>query len=129
MTDKEYKAEKARINKYWDKWFRAIGLSWWTVDKIFERELNKDSPSQAATSSSNWQYRTACITFVVPVCAEQDDEKLENVVVHEMTHILAAPIQDFRDDQAREITEYTVTTIAQALMWARLAGEGKKPRK
>lgn len=128
MTDTEYKKEKARIKKVIDKFFKPLGFGWWVVDIEWDRERNEDSPSQTARTASNWQYRTARITFVVPVCAEQTDEELENIILHELSHILAAPIQDFRDDQSREITEYTVTNIAHALAYAYKAGSGEKPK-
>lgn len=127
MTDKEYRKQKARVKKFWGKWFNTLGLHWWGIDLYWQRERNEDEPSELGHTSSNWQYRTAAVTFNIPVVAEINDDKLEEAVVHEMTHILVAPIQDFRDDQARDITELTVTTVARALIWSREAGKRDKP--
>lgn len=123
MNDKKYREQRARVEKLWDKWFTSIGMGWWQVDRTFEREHKEDSYDTIAETFCNWQYRTANITFYLPVCADVDDDKLEEAIVHEFAHVLLAPLQDFRDDQAREITEHTVTTVARSIIWARRAGE------
>lgn len=130
MTDKEYYKQKARVKKYWNKWYTAIGLGWWRVDLYWNRNRNEDEPRELGHTETNWQYRTGAITFNVPECAGLDDGHLEEAVVHEMTHILVGGLHDLRDDQSREITEYTVTTIARAILWARRAGKkDTKPKK
>lgn len=123
MNDKEYAKQKARVKKYWDKWFDTIGLAWWNVNITWDRERREDRPSQLGETSSKWQYRSAHVTFQLPEIATVTDERLEECVVHEMTHILLQGIEDFRDDQATQITEYTTTTIARAIIWAREAGQ------
>jgi hypothetical protein len=123
MTDKEFNAQQKRVKKVWSKWYDALGLSWYRIDRYWNRSRNEDCADEVANTATNWQYRTAAITFNLPACVDLDDDKLEEVIVHEMSHILVGPIQDFRDDQAREITEYTVTTVARALIWSREAGK------
>lgn len=123
MTDDEYRKTKEKIQKVWDKWFKPLGLGWYRVDVEWSQYQNEDNPRTKAQTSSNWQYHTARIIFYVPEFLDDDQEDIENTVVHEMSHILCAPIQDFRDDQSREITEHTVTTVAQALQWAREVGK------
>ena len=128
MNDKQYEKERRRVRKLWDKWFRPIGLGWWQVDLNWARERDEDEPATAGMTTTNWQYRTASVTFFLPATLELDDEKLEEVVVHELTHILCGPIQDMSSDERREITEHTVTTIARSLIWAREAGEKAKKK-
>lgn len=123
MTDREFKTQRARVSKAWEKWFTPIGMGWWQVDRQSAREREEDEPATAAMTTTNWQYRTASVTFYLPACADLNDDQLEEVVVHEMVHILCGPIQDMSDDSRREITEHTVTTIARAIIWAREAGE------
>lgn len=125
MTDKEYRDQKARVKRFWDKWFTTLGLGWWVVDLYWERSRDEEHPSQLGETSSKWQYRSAAVTFNLPEIATVDDDRLEECVVHEMVHILVNGIQDIRYDQSTEITEYTVTTVARAIIWARQAGEKK----
>lgn len=126
MTDKQFEKERRRVRKLWDKWFRPIGMGWWQVDLSWARERDEDEPATAGLTTTNWQYRTAHVTFFLPSTAELNDEKLEEVVVHELVHILCGPIQDMSTDERREITEHTVTTIARSLIWSREAGEKAK---
>lgn len=122
MTDKQYAAQKKRVMQVWEKWFSDIGMGWWAVELEWSREREEDSWTTIAVTHANWQYRTGNVKFFLPTCADLSDDQLEEAVVHEMVHIMAEGIHDLRDDQAREITEYTVTTIARALIWARCAG-------
>lgn len=125
MTDKEYKIQKTRVQKFIDKWFKPIGMGWWQVDMEWNRIHAEESPTTIAITNCNWQYRTGRIEFFLPTCADLNDDQLEEAIIHEFCHILVAPLQDLRDDQSREITEHTVTTLARTIIWARLAG-GKK---
>jgi hypothetical protein len=122
MTDKEFNQQKKRVQKFWNKWFKTIGLGWFRVEVHWNRLRNEDYPDEVAHTTTNWQYRQAAVTFNLPACVDLNDEVLEEAVIHEMSHILVGGIQDFRDDQAREITEYTVTTVARAILWSREAG-------
>jgi hypothetical protein len=129
VTDKEYQTQKNRVRKLWDKWFKPLGLGWWAVDLYRERERDEEQPSQIGKTETRWQYRSAAVSFNLPIVADLDDTRLEEAIVHEMTHILVGGIHDLRDDQSREITEYTVTTISRAIIWAREAGEKSLPKK
>lgn len=123
MTDKQYETEKRRVRKLWEKWFRPIGMGWWQVDLNWSRVREEEEPATAAMTTTNWQYRTASVTFYLPSTSDLNLEQLEEVVVHELSHILCGPIQDMTTDERRDITEHTVTTIARAIIWAREAGE------
>lgn len=129
MTDKEYREQKRRVQKVWDRWYTPLGMNWWRIDCNWEREREEDSWHTIGKTYCNWEYRTANITFYLPACVDLNDDKLEEAIVHEFVHVLAMPIHDCRDDQAREITEHTVTTIARSLIWAREAGEREGSKK
>lgn len=122
MTDKEFAAQKKRVMKFWDKYFTAIGMGWWAVEVNWSREREADSSNTIGITHASWEYRQGNVTFFLPTCADLNDEQLEEAVVHEMVHIIAEGIHDTRDDQAREITEYTVTSLARAIVWAYRAG-------
>lgn len=123
MTDKQYTAQKKRVMKFWDKYFDSIGMGWWAVEVNWSREREENSPDTVGLTTASWEYRTGNVTFFLPKCAEINDDQLEEAVVHEMVHIIAEGIHDLRDDQAREITEYSVTSLARAIVWAWRAGE------
>lgn len=123
MTDAEYKVEKARVQKYLDKWFKTMGLGWFRVDMEWSREHDGET---AARTYSSWQYKTATITWFLPHLANQDDDKVEATVVHELVHVLLSGIaQNMVDDDetlSNQINEYTTELVTSALLWTREAG-------
>lgn len=118
MNDQQFKDQKKRVESLIRKWFKPIGMGWWQVDFHYERERSEQDSTTIGMTTSNWQYRTGDITFFLPTCAEIEDHKLEEAIVHELTHILVAPLQDVSSDASRDITEFTVTSIARALIWS-----------
>jgi predicted SprT family Zn-dependent metalloprotease len=131
MTDKEFDKQKARVQKYIDKWFTTLGMGWFTIDFEWTRETDGGT---AGRTTSQWQYRSATITFFLSILAEHDDDTVERTVVHEMAHVLLSGIAQnmIHDDEtlSNQVNEYTTETVTAALMWARLAGEDQlKKRK
>jgi hypothetical protein len=127
MTDKEYRLQKKRVQKYIDKWFKTLGLGWFTVDFEWCRERDNEVPSLAGMTHSSWQYKSATIIWFVPVLAEHSDETVENVVIHEFTHVLLSGLAqnqiDGNDKYAKQINEYTTEVVANAFGWSRAAGQ------
>lgn len=126
MTDKEYREQKKRVQKYFDKWYSVLGMGWYRIDRNWDRARSEDAPNEAAITSWQWQYRTASITYRLPVIAELDDDKLENVVVHEFAHILTGAMVQNAPDDNDQLKEYGTECVARALIWAREAGRKDK---
>lgn len=122
MTDKEYKAQVARIRKLWKKWGSIHGLNEQWLNLEYDRERSEDSPSEAAMTSWRWHYKHASVTFRIPACKDLDDEQLENVVVHEMAHILTGAMASAVPTEDKNLMEFSTETVARALIWAREAG-------
>lgn len=128
MTDKEYEEQKKRVKRYIDKWYDTLGLGWWRVEMIWDRAKNEDMPDEAAVTRWQWQYRTASVTWRLPILAELDDEKLEGTVVHEFAHILTGAMVQNAPEENTQLMEYGTESVARALIWARLAGQKDKQR-
>lgn len=126
MTDKEYREQKRRVKRYIDKWLKPLGMGWHRIDLEWDRERNNDLPDEAAVTSWMWQYRTANITFRLPVIKELNEEKLENVVVHEFSHILTGAMVQNQPEDNKQLMEYSTENVARALIWAREAGRKDK---
>lgn len=126
MKDKDYEVQRKRVLGYWDKWYKILAMHHYRIDRNWARERDEDVPHTLGSTTSNWQYQTASITFFLPEVMDNDDSMLEEAVVHEFVHVLISPLHDFRDDQARMLTEHTVTTLARSLVWSHEAGEKVK---
>jgi hypothetical protein len=127
VTDKDYREQKRRVKKYIDKWFRTLGLGWFSVDMEWSREKDNDT---AARTLSSWQYKNATITWFLPLLAQYDDDTVERTVVHEFCHVLLSGLaqnqQNTDESLSSQVNEYTTELVANALVWARVAGEDKK---
>lgn len=123
MTDKEYKTQKKRVQKYIDKWFNAMGLKWFRVDLVWDRERDQDSPNTAARTTTSWQYRHATVTWYMPTIVDNDDDFLEGIVVHEFVHILISPMAVVDKEADLPLQhEYATECLARAMQWVREAG-------
>lgn len=127
MNDKDYKIQKARVQKLIDKWFKPLGMGWFQVTMTWQRERDEKQPRTAAKTITSWQYRNAEIIWFVPAIPDNDDDFLEGIVVHEFTHILLAPLLavDHEDDLPLQ-HEYATECVARAIKWAREAGQKDK---
>lgn len=124
MTDKEYEKQIKRLQKVTKKWLEAMGIGWFQVDMEYLRVVDSDSSSNAAVVNTQWQYRNAHITWYLPVIAEVSDDKLNNIVVHEFTHILINPLTLVDKSEDLDIQhEYATECIARAFIWVREAGQ------
>lgn len=120
-----------------------MGLDWWTLKFIWDRDDKCDIDSAAsgggqclAHTKVFWQYIRAELTFHLPSVAEENDKHLESAVIHELTHILVNEMRwvdahtSEGDDLHHNIDheERVVTTLTQAFEWVRSEGqsEGKK---
>lgn len=126
MTDKEYSKQKKRVQGYIDKWFDTLGLGWFRVEMNWCRERKDESPNVAADTTTQWQYRFSSINWYLPVIAENTDEAVEGIVVHEFAHILIAPIAQTASEELDQQHEYATESIARAFQWAREAGAKQK---
>ncbi len=129
MTDKEYRSQKKRVEKFADKWFRTMGLGWFKVDFEWSRLENGEV---AANTLSSWQYKAATITWYLPHIAKYDDDTIERCVVHEFAHVLLSGLAQnmIHDDEtmANQINEYTTEVVTSAIMWSRIAGQEDKKK-
>lgn len=132
MNDAEYEATKARILTIFNRWQGPLGLRWWRVNLVWDREhdtAHSDSDLGGnvvsmccAVTTVSWAYLEATITWFVPACAELDDERIEYIVLHEMAHILVNEMR-WADENAGPHNmaheERVCTGLGHAFQWVR----------
>ncbi len=119
------------IKEYARKWTWRLGLRWWLVDlefydhpksirRIFATDDSEDTV--LAVVFAQWQYNTAKVLFNVPGCAKLEPEKLEEVVLHELCHIL---VNEMREGEKHH-EERVVSGLQRAFHWTErdIATEG-----
>jgi|ERR1044072_1486593 hypothetical protein len=132
MTDKQYSQQKKRVGSLIDKWKGPLGIGWYHVKLVWSRAYSEDNVRVMAVTETTWQYRQAVITWYLPTVLEETDEDfLESVVVHELCHILLAPLaaaageNDTKGD-SMDVHEYATECVAQALIHTRNSSLDKR---
>lgn len=135
MTDADYAKTKRKVEKYLDKWRDAMGLGWYHIHITWDRSYAEKRSCVGETNMNRWQYREADIIFYLPRIAEEDDKTIEQIVVHELCHVLLAPIsvnmENLNDAYQVQVNELATEMVTKALVWVRKAGEDtkKSPKK
>lgn len=94
MKDADYEKLKKRINDLVHEWRHLMKLDRMRINCTFDRSYSSEPAGMAAlTTMDRWKYLEFDIHWFLPTLAEYDDpEDLEQVVVHELVHVLLAPI-------------------------------------
>ena len=127
MTDKEYKQQKARVEKILNKWRRILGLDGHRFHFNYVREYD-DVKSAVASINALWQYKNHSINIFLPKVAEIDsDYELTEALVHEFVHVFINPFQKEDPTKAEEeILEFATQSITYAILWAYEEGKHEK---
>lgn len=109
---------KKRTSQLLLSWLKAMGLMSWHIDMIWHyTPIENVSPWASAATFVQWQYTTVVFHFCVPRLLDEED-RLEEIVVHEICHIFTEGVPDGPDgDTARR--ERATTDLQKAIMWAR----------
>lgn len=123
MTDADFENEMARIRKFYDKWAGILGLGYYSIERIYERERWDEDHDTAARTTGSWQYRLAHIRFFLPATRENDDEQLEHIVLHEICHIFLLSVAQAVPEDHEHHIEYSTENMCRALEDAYRAGQ------
>jgi hypothetical protein len=110
--NKELTGNTKLFDDYADKWTKKLGLEWWVITchycdshKFIEIENDKNA---LACCHVNWPYMTATIRVNKDHLADEKENNIETIVVHELMHIL---LNEMRDDEDTIDHEERVATI------------------
>lgn len=95
------------------RWEKRLGLATVTVRHTFLDTVNDEV---IADTNAKWEYREATIRWFLPTCATLTDAQLEATVVHELVHVLLAPMESHVKDRHGEQCEYAVESVARAFL-------------
>lgn len=129
MTDDEFEAQKERVLAALIPWLKRLGLGWYRIEHKWERDQGSRIPGSAfatgAVVETQWEYRQAQINWYLPTLALMDDEALDNLIVHELVHILCDPMQTFVPAEHKKLEEYATECLARAIIGAWQDGQEK----
>jgi len=102
-----------RISKFIDKWSWIVTSYGWKFDVCYcdttQDMPRKSNDNAVAITYPQFPYLMGTIYFSLEKVKEVDDIYLEEIVVHELTHLLVSPMHS-------DLEEYAVTTISRLIM-------------
>jgi hypothetical protein len=124
VTDAEYREQKRRVEALVREWKPLLSLNEWQVDISHCRHGFRQSDGEASrgevvimTCSVMWEYLKATITVNTPELGDLDDDSLEEIVVHELCHIV---VNEMREEENRpKHEERVVTLLGRSFRWLR----------
>lgn len=114
MTDAEFEKQKSRVELVWRKWVEVLGLNHYHIEVTYSRERSKDFEACLASSQSDWHYRQMFVFFYLPQVQSLADERLDNLVLHEIAHMLVSPIAKGTDSEKHELATENVALAIEA---------------
>jgi hypothetical protein len=120
MNDQQYETEKKKVSAVLDKWVKVLGMDYHYIKVFWERNKDEQRNHTMASTQADWQYRQMFLYFFLPRIAELDDDQLDNLILHELSHMLirsAYTVEEYSDK-----VEYAVENVAHAIEDAFNAG-------
>ncbi len=115
---------KEKLDKYFQWWINRLGLRWWKIDLRWansKREssymYHDDGTIAMMDCWADWKYMKAEITINMYEFVRQNnsDDELEEIVVHELMHILLNEMKEKGIDHEERVA----MTLQRAFLWVR----------
>ncbi|MDQ2785021.1 MAG: hypothetical protein M3Y58_08470 [Chloroflexota bacterium] len=131
-TDRVKKVIQAAVVK----WKPLMGLGHWEIHTCWYRREN-DIPKEFRPRPKrnyrgakmwvrvDWEYLEAWVNVNLPECVDDDAERLEHIIMHELAHVVVNEMREWAThpaDHAMKHEERVVETRALSFMWAHFAG-------
>lgn len=114
--------QEARVVALVEMWRDRMDLSHMDISNVFIPSLHGEEDGgdaiddTAALTAGDWQYRSATITWHLPCVAVMTDRALEEVVVHELCHVLLCPLAHSLKVGSEKLEELATENVARALL-------------
>lgn len=110
-----------RVCSFFDEWVELLNLSWIDITLVRNDGCHAENDAVAADTTTKWHYRQAMIRVYLAALATSSDKEIENVIVHELAHVLVNSMEDKLPAKYEENCELAVENIARALVDVRNA--------
>ena len=128
MTDAEQKQLENRIQAIADEWILCLGLQWWHISFYYHgdsgayRDSSAGVPAESkAYTSASWPYLDAAIHYNLSGLSDYDDVHLEEVVVHELMHVMVHEMRSVANCECEQFDirheERVCTMLERAFVW------------
>jgi hypothetical protein len=126
VTEKAFKRQKKRVQKYLRHWKILLGLGVWRIDvewydgRLTETRGGHDSRDTVlADIHVSWEYLKATMRVNIEAVSKLSDEQLEEVIIHELLHAVVNEMRNFSADDGIYHEERVVSTLTSVIGWVR----------
>lgn len=123
MDNALYHAASDRIEAAVDRWRGLLGMHGWRINRSFHdgQYVMPDGRVSIAPASSHvkWEYLYAHLDFNVEEMAGMDDARVEEIVVHELMHVMVNEMRDLCAEEHPILIKHeerVCETLAQAFI-------------
>lgn len=106
---------QSRVERTVKRWQTVMDLGFVSIYNYFSDEESKN----IAEVMTNWEYREAGIVWYNQHIRKLAQEQLDEVVVHELGHIIVAPMSDHLPNKHHKLEEFVVESITKAIIGVR----------
>lgn len=113
-----YVLETLRVEQLVDLWKDRLGFRYLGLDVTVrcDQHYAESSHFTCADTEFDWEYRAGAITFYLPACCPKTEDELSEIVVHELIHVMLAPMEDVIKSRYNKQIEFAVETVARAIL-------------
>lgn len=123
MDDREYKKQQVRTTKLFQKWKPLLGLETWCINVRYVRDPSEftheddvyASQSVLMDCEAHWEYKQAFIRVNTRIASLNDDESIEDAVIHELLHCIVSEMRDWSKENTKH-EERVVSELSGAMI-------------
>lgn len=113
-----------RVERTVKKWQTVMDLGFISIYNHFSDTESKN----IAEVVTSWEYREAAIVWYNNQIRTLSQDELDSAAVHELGHIIVAPMSDHLPNKHHKLEEFVVESIAKAIMGVRNEMGNKRQR-
>lgn len=115
---REQDLHEARVICMVEEVCEQLSLDWVEVNIKFNTKSGEGSDRVCCETTTDWEYRQVVFDWCLPIVATQSDLQLRRVVVHEIVHVLVAPMEMQLPDKelVNKLCELAVENVTRAIL-------------
>lgn len=113
-----------RVERTVAKWQTAMDLGFVSIYNSFSDEESKN----IAEVITSWEYREAAIIWYNNQIKTMSQNELDEAAVHELGHIIVAPMSDHLPAKHVKLEEFVVESITKAILGVNNGIQNKRQR-
>jgi hypothetical protein len=110
--------EQTRVETVLEHVLEELRLDWMDIRLKWNTAMGEGSDRVACSTTTDFEYRQASMDWCLPLIGAMTDLQLRRLVVHEVMHVLLAPMEMQISDKklANQLCELAVENVTRAVL-------------